>query len=279
MSDDPSRLVETRLEGRVRGVVSQRDTAGRIETRLFEPPSDLVDVVERFWSGRWDFRDRPPHINQQLNDPCMHIVFERGGDHAGSRLVGVWTRLWQRELEGRGLVRGAKLRPGAARALVDTPAHRFRDRILPLAEVFADVHLAALERRVLEPEDDEHGFEALAGWLRERRLEDANVSLVGAIVRRIASDGAITSVEQLSTVAGLSPRPLQRLFRDYIGASPKWVIRRNRLQEVARRLERGEATNLAALAAELGYSDQAHLAHDFKNAVGKSPSAYREQMG
>ena len=59
-----------------------------------------------------------------------------------------------------------------------------------------------------------------------------------------------------------------------MGASPKWVIRRNRLQEVAARIERGEGTTLTTLAAELGYTDQAHLARDFKSVVGKSPSDF-----
>ncbi|MBK8942225.1 MAG: helix-turn-helix domain-containing protein [Polyangiaceae bacterium] len=55
---------------------------------------------------------------------------------------------------------------------------------------------------------------------------------------------------------------------------PNGPLRRFRLQEVALRIERGEAPNLARLAADLGYVDQAHLARDFKAAVGKSPSAF-----
>jgi AraC-like DNA-binding protein len=47
-------------------------------------------------------------------------------------------------------------------------------------------------------------------------------------------------------------------------------------KRVALRLERGDPVTLAALAVELGYSDQAHLAHDFKNAVGKAPSEFAE---
>ena len=69
-------------------------------------------------------------------------------------------------------------------------------------------------------------------------------------------------------------RPLQRLFRDYVGASPKWVIRRHRLQEAAVRLERDGGGSLAALAAELGYADHAHLSRDFKIATGRSPSEF-----
>jgi AraC-like DNA-binding protein len=64
------------------------------------------------------------------------------------------------------------------------------------------------------------------------------------------------------------------VFRAHVGATPKHVIRRTRLQEVALRLERGDAVSLSRLAAELGYADHAHLARDFKGATGKSPSAF-----
>jgi AraC-like DNA-binding protein len=175
-------------------------------------------------------------------------------------------------------VRGVKLRPGAIRALVDCSASRFTNRITPLEVVFGDV--AQLERRVLEPDDIDAAFGALQDWLLSRRRESEReqVSFVVQLVERIASDPEITTVERLSAVAGFGSRALQRLFRDYVGASPKWVIRRNRLQEVALRLERGEQVTLAMLAAELHYADQAHLAHDFKSAVGKSPSAFARSM-
>jgi AraC-like DNA-binding protein len=186
----------------------------------------------------------------------------------------VWTRLWRRELQGRGLARGVKLRAGAVRAFVPAPAFRFSNRITPLHAIFSAT--IDVERAVLGPEDDAEGFAAFEAWLRARRLQpqDRYVPIAVAIVERIAADPEITSVDRLAEVAGFGPRALQRLFREHVGASPKWVIRSNRLQEVALRLERGDGPTLAALAAELGYTDQAHLARDFKSVVGKAPSAF-----
>jgi AraC-like DNA-binding protein len=137
--------------------------------------------------------------------------------------------------------------------------------------------VTALEKRVLGPRSDEEAFLVLQAWLERRRLDSdkMHVTLATELAERIAKDPDLNSVERLATNAGLSSRALQRLFRDFLGASPKWVIRRNRLQEVALRIERGQAPTMAALAAELGYTDQAHLARDFKNAVGKSPSDFR----
>jgi AraC-like DNA-binding protein len=245
-----------------------------VEARTYAPPDDLRDVVSVFWAGRWDLRGQASHVTELLADPCANLVFESGGEHAGSRLVGIWTKLWRRTLAGEGRVRGAKLRPGALRAFVPSSATDFANRIVPLSTVFEGA-ITGLERAVIGPEDDEEGFAALASWLSSVRCaDDGQASLAIALVARIASDPSITSVDGLAAVAGLGPRALQRLFRACVGAPPKWVIRQYRLQEVAGRIERGDAPNLAALAADLGYTDQAHLARDFKRAVGKTPSAF-----
>jgi AraC-like DNA-binding protein len=67
---------------------------------------------------------------------------------------------------------------------------------------------------------------------------------------------------------------LQRLFRDYVGVTPKWVLKRYRVHEAAERLASGEAQDAAWLAADLGYSDQPHFIRDFAAQVGCTPHAY-----
>jgi len=97
-------------------------------------------------------------------------------------------------------------------------------------------------------------------------------------VRLTLSDATILSVEALAIRSGYGVRSLQRLFRDYVGATPKWVIRRFRLHELLERLNGDDLPNIAQLAAELGYTDQAHLCHDFRRLSGYSPQAYRRRL-
>lgn len=52
------------------------------------------------------------------------------------------------------------------------------------------------------------------------------------------------------------------------------MIRRYRLYEVAERAARSQTVDWAALAADLGYADQAHLVRDFTAAVGEPPGTY-----
>ncbi len=232
-----------------------------------------------YWTGRWDLRGQVPHVTEMLGDPCAHIVFERGPSGLSSRLVGVWTRLWQRRLEDRGNIRAVKIRAGALRAVVDAPAVQFANRITPLTELFDGIE--ALERAVLDPPDDGDGFAAVEAWLRDRPRNPDHAGPMRsatALVEQIVSTPELTTAQQLADDHRRSLRAIQRLFREYVGASPKWVIRRNRLQEVAVRIEKGEVPTLATLAAELGYADQAHLARDFKRVVGRSPSEFSQTV-
>jgi len=267
-------LEETRPTGagRARGLVSSRESGRRVESRTFAPPSDLADVLAALWTGRWDLRDQPPHTTELLGDPCLHVVFEDGDRGPDARVVGVWTRLWRRTLEGRGRVLGVKLLPGAAGLFFAEPAHALSNRVTPLRDLVGDESLA-LQCDVLTAGSDEDAFQRLCAWLRARRRPDraADASLAVALVRAVTADPTITDVAGLSARAGLCERALQRVFRAHVGASPKWVIRRHRLQEAALRIERGEVRSLADLAASLGYADQSHLARDFKAAVGRSP--------
>ena len=74
-------------------------------------------------------------------------------------------------------------------------------------------------------------------------------------------------------------RALQRLFAEYVGVSPKWTIRRYRLQEAAERLAAAESVDWPALALDLGYADQAHFIRDFKRMIGRAPAEYFKRMG
>ena len=55
------------------------------------------------------------------------------------------------------------------------------------------------------------------------------------LVKRMAIDRSILRVDDVSRASGLDTRALQRLFRTYVGVSPKWVIQRYRLHEARAR--------------------------------------------
>ncbi len=199
-------------------------------------------------------------------------------DGARSTVVGVPTRVTSRVLEGSGRVLGIMFRPGGFRPLLDDPLASTVDTISPLADVLGDEATATLERAVRETGDAASlgsvADEVLAPFVPGERhpCEDAI-----EVAERIASDRTLTSVEAVAEATGHSRRALQRMFREHVGLSPKRLIRRYRLYEAAERVARGDDVVWAEVAAELGYSDQAHLSRDFAAAFGDSPARYAKR--
>jgi AraC-like DNA-binding protein len=119
--------------------------------------------------------------------------------------------------------------------------------------------------------------EALLGSVRPER--DPAAERAADLVARITADPALRRVDELAAAAGITARGLQRLFADYVGVSPKWVMRRARLHEAAEQADSGELVDWAELAAGLGYADQAHLTRDFTATIGVPPTQYAAPAG
>ena len=243
----------------------------RYQHARYHPSPDLEPYVEHYWSVRWDLRGLAPETAETLPHPSVHMIFER---HGRSRIAGVARGKFSRVLEGEGGVFAAKFRPGGFHPFAGVPISTFTGTTVRLREVFgADGD--ALDQAVLAEETDSSRLAIVEEFLRRRRPRpDEHVARIAEIVYAVADDRGIVKVDDLVDRYRLNKRTLQRLFAKYVGVSPKWVIQRYRLHEAAEQLAAGPSISQSTLALELGYSDQAHFARDFKNVVGTSPAAY-----
>jgi AraC-like DNA-binding protein len=191
-----------------------------------------------------------------------------------SEVVGVMRGRFSTTLEGAGRVIGTKFRPGAFRAFVDQPVVAFSDRRWPLRTVFGTA-AGSFDAEALAHDEDTAAIAVIESFLRSLRPAfTAPMELAGRITARIAEDRRITKVDQLVDEFAMNTRQLQRLFREHVGVTPKWVIQRYRLIEAAERLAADAAADFATLALDLGYADQAHFIRDFKQLVGRPPAGY-----
>jgi AraC-like DNA-binding protein len=82
-----------------------------------------------------------------------------------------------------------------------------------------------------------------------------------------------TRVDNISADVNLSSAMLRQLFKDRVGLSPKELQRILRIRRALDARERDE-DSLTGMSYALGYYDQSHFIHDFKDAVGLSPGQY-----
>ncbi|UJF33007.1 helix-turn-helix domain-containing protein [Paenibacillus hexagrammi] len=108
--------------------------------------------------------------------------------------------------------------------------------------------------------------------------QDDNVTFINQIVDLIAEDRELTKVDDICRHVRIHKRTLQRLFDQYVGVSPKWVIKLSRLRNAADTLDMGGTPDWVRLSMDLGYHDQSHFIKDFKSVIGKTPDEYARSI-
>jgi AraC-like DNA-binding protein len=236
-------------------------------------PDRVASLVRWFWIPQW--RIAPGRSSRQhlISFPASNLVVEP--DIVG--FAGPTTRSSYRDLTGTGWAVGALLRPAAVPFFTDDPA--------ALRDAYQPMDLPALAdpvRRAMAGSSARHGLavEAFTNWLTETVPAPAPDGLLAnAMADLIDTDPAVRTVEDAAARMHVSVRTLQRLARRYVGLPPSAMIRRRKLQQAAQRLRVEPDTSLAAVAADLGYSDHAHLANEFRSVLGLTLSTYRRRAG
>lgn len=231
---------------------------------------DLEDLVAWWWLCEWDVPAGQHSDQQVLAFPALNFTV----DNVSVGVAGATTRSTTRRLSGTGWVVGALLKPAATGIFTRDPAS-LCDRFVPL-------ELPELHRLVTAcPTHGSSGqaIDTVAAWLRSKAppMTDS-ARMANQMVDRALSDAEIVSLDDLAEAVGTSKSMLARLAARYIGVSPYTIIRRRRVQEIAERIRQSPGENLAAIAADLGLSDQAHLTREFKAALGITPGTYRAQL-
>ncbi|MEZ5235650.1 MAG: helix-turn-helix transcriptional regulator [Acidimicrobiales bacterium] len=256
------------------------------------PGEVLEGLVEWFWTVEWSLPPGVAHDQDVLSHPAGNISIGTVDDEdvpldpPEGRVWGVQSGLSHRHLVLDGWTVAARTAVGGLGALIGRPARSLTDARCPLDELAGLDAAATLTAVAARPTNGER-VACLRDGLSEmvERRDPALVEEARRVVevaRQAETDRAIRRTEQLAAAAGVSVRSLQRLFDVHVGVSPAFVIRRCRLidaAEAARAAVDGDGTwaGWAAVAAELGYADQAHLSRDFTQHVGVSPAAYVAQ--
>ena len=76
---------------------------------------------------------------------------------------------------------------------------------------------------------------------------------------------------QLSNETGLCQRQIERLFNTWLGMTPKHYQRIHRVRQAIQALKESDKNDLAELAVEYGFSDQAHMTREFKVIAKSTP--------
>ncbi len=272
-TDSTMNLLATRGQA-PKGIIDPQAAARRIRLATYPPAAALAPFVDYFWVVEWDRRGCAPETQRVLPYPNAHLVFDLGR----TAIHGVVRDAFDRPLSGAGKVLGVRFAPGGLRPFITQPLSTFTDTTIA-ADALLGMPAAQAEARVLGESDDLAMVAQAQALLLARLPQVDDAALLAArLTAAAAAHNGPASVAQLCENMAIGERRLQRLFANYVGVPPKWVIQRYRLQEAIWRLAQPDAPDLASLAQALGFFDQAHFSRHFAELVGSTPLDYRRSQ-
>lgn len=255
--------------------------------REYAPSERLRPFVECFWTRDAVVPARTPlvpAVHRVLPDGCIDVVLGfsgRADEPESAMVVGTMTRaLVLDAATSPECFVGVRFRPAKAAAFLALPASELTDLRVPLDELWRDA--PEIREAVASSGDAVERVRALERVLAARVAPDIPIGHrdVDEAVRRIVEAGGSLGITRLAPALGVTRQHLARRFAQLVGVSPKTfarVVRLGRVVERARRVPPGEPVNWSALAAELGYYDQAHLVDEFRELAGVTPAVWRKE--
>ena len=252
--------------------------------REFEPARELSYYIESYWSWATDsvevldplFPDAAPEFIVHLEE----IPFRQDAS-------GVWRRQPRAflycaaykpvELSIRKPMRlfAIRFRPWGVGMFSSMAMSGMLDREVLPGDAFGDLGLE-LEKNIRETDGDQERVDlvntALSGIVQQetpfRRRLDKLLNATG---------GGLCSSAQMAKELSMSSRSFQRLWNDVVGLQPRWYVQLMRFHRALEMIEAGVA--LKEVAAECGFSDQAHMARQIRSIADVSPSVLQRRLG
>lgn len=159
-------------------------------------------------------------------------------------------------------VLGVRLHAGRGPALLGVPAGELRDLTLPLAALWGDRRARELAARVTSTR-----------LLGEWALATSEPDPLGRRLHALLDGG--WSISRAADELGYSPRQLHRRALPLFGYGLQHLGRVLRLDRAVAAADAG--AQWADVAAQAGYSDQAHLSRDFRALAHVTPSGLRDE--
>ncbi|WP_294317607.1 helix-turn-helix transcriptional regulator [uncultured Chryseobacterium sp.] len=253
--------------------------------QTFEPDQDLTAFIKCYWTLESP-KEETPEKQTIVPDGCMEMIFHYGDlykqylDNGNSIIqprcfvIGQLTRPLEIEPTGETGIFSVRFHPEGFLPFIAIPIKEMENTAVSLEKLFGK-DAQEIEQQILNANSTSERIKLIEIFLLNRLTDAETIDrIVKSTVETIITANGQLSVDELSTLTQVDRRQLLRKFSSAIGLSPKQLSRTIRLQTALKMLLNDQFSNLADLAYENEYYDQAHFIKEFKEFTGSTPKEF-----
>ena len=245
-----------------------------------DPHSSVSQLIECYWMMQGD--DPSPRIEKIIPDGFTELIFNYGSVYEAKTdkdwevqtpnlLAGQISSFFHLKNTGPTGSFAIKLKPAALTQLFGLSMDQYLDKIVEL-ETIPNPKLTALKAKVL-PFENEQRLKVVLDDYFIGLSQNATKNPLQNTLDLIFNSNGMAPVSEMAAVAGVGERQLERLFKKYIGLSPKYYARIIRFNYIFQLIKSKNST-WAEIVYQSGYYDQSHFIRNFKAFTGEDPSSY-----
>lgn len=251
----------------------------------YAPPRIWAHDIETIWSLK-----SPPPVPRNLTevlpaDGRVELMFGFAGRsmrqaglqppqrYSGAFVMGSRSQGYALQHEGASHFIAVRFRPGGLAAFLPMPLVQLTDRVVDLRDLWGR-EIQDLHERLYDASLPD-ARRLIQAFLQGHYAPPNHYTTIQYALRQIHQRQGQIRVGSLADDLNMSQKHLERLFQRYVGHTPKSYARIVRFQSALQVLTIPGAGDVAGLANQLGYFDQAHLINDFKDFTGLTPGQYQ----
>ena len=253
-------------------------TKDRMLYSEYQPCKELCQVINCYWvsPALYSIEEHIYSAKQEIivPDGCLDIIFEvdKQTNDYNCFIVGMMSKpIAVLPDFSRKQIYAIRFNPGGAYSFFKNDLDDFTDLRVDFKNISKNLEkeLAAI---FLSKKSPFEKIKCLDGFFLRRVSEWGQNAVIMNSLASIFSAKGNMEIKKLAQGQYVSERHLNRMFKQWIGLSPKEFTRIIRFQNAFGNVFLADNVNWSSLAMESGYHDQAHFINEFKVFTGITPT-------
>lgn len=258
--------------------------------QTIKPPDHLKKYIDCFWVGDAEAFPNKPNTFHSIASSKMELLFFYCGDYVTKDMNGNIQKVFKAGFYGhttdynhyfastaKTSIFGIRFLPLALLTLFNIPANELTNQRIDITTLLGGQG-SELEEKIFEAKTFLEKVNIIIHYFNNRlKSLDIKYHTTENALLKIQQTKTKISLTELVSQSYLSQRQFERNFKDLAGFSAKTylkLIRFELLVETVTLKKKFYENSFTDIALDLGYYDQAHLNHHFKEFTGVTPSTY-----